>query len=274
VIFSPKKIGTSFVSLRFTNRFLFLFKLFCVVRNQAYLDRPFKKGPVHISAPHMYVTVLEALELKPGNAFLNVGSGTGYLCCLAWNILGDIGLTHGIEISHRMVEYSKGNIKKFEAKKQHILGKFDAEPISIVHGNCFDIDVYSSVASCKYDRIYVGAGCPESRKQFFYDLLADGGILVLPVDEKNQMMKVRKVAGTIYSVSHVSNVHFAPLIEADIMDNADGNTGSEMNFPSSLTPLEVILGQADVSSLFIHHSMPKRFTFYIFQFFFSSFFSF
>jgi hypothetical protein len=30
---------------------------------------------------------------------------------LAWNILGDIGLTHGIEISHRMVEYNKGNTR-------------------------------------------------------------------------------------------------------------------------------------------------------------------
>jgi protein-L-isoaspartate O-methyltransferase len=127
-----------------------------------------------------------------------VGRRTGYLCCLAWNILGDIGLTHGIEISHRKVEYSKENIKKFEAKKQHIQGKFDAEPISIVHVNCFDIDVYSSVASCKYELIYIGAGCPESRKQFFYDFLADGGILVLPVDEKNQTMRVRKERSTVF----------------------------------------------------------------------------
>lgn len=43
----------------------------------AYIDAPLREGPVHLSAPHIYGAVLDALELKPGASFLNVGSGTG-----------------------------------------------------------------------------------------------------------------------------------------------------------------------------------------------------
>ena len=76
-------------------------------RSQAYLDRPFKSGSIHISAPHMYVTVLEALDLQRGNSFLNVGSGSGYLSCLASYLLGGVGICHGIEISASAVEHSR-----------------------------------------------------------------------------------------------------------------------------------------------------------------------
>ena len=44
----------------------------------------------HISAPHIYGAVLEALDLQPNSsrAFLCVGSGTGYLCAIAAEIMG------------------------------------------------------------------------------------------------------------------------------------------------------------------------------------------
>ena len=57
-------------------------------RMEAYADRPFKQGYVHISAPHMYATVLEQLELQPGHSFLNIGSGSGYFSCLVACMLG------------------------------------------------------------------------------------------------------------------------------------------------------------------------------------------
>lgn len=56
----------------------------------AYADKPLRDGNVHISAPHIYGSVLEALELPKNSSlcFLNAGSGTGYLTCIAATILG------------------------------------------------------------------------------------------------------------------------------------------------------------------------------------------
>lgn len=188
-------------------------------RLEAYTDRPFKRDFVHISAPHMYVTVLEHLELQPGMSFLNIGSGSGYFSCLAACMLGDGGLSHGIDIDANVVRHSqeccerwfKGVLARREAGEVG-LPTISREGVALVHGaipislafvftltcrtpfsphpsltplaliaagNCFDIDVAVAVSSCRYDRIYVGAGCPADKKEFFFSLLSDTGIMVV-----------------------------------------------------------------------------------------------
>jgi protein-L-isoaspartate O-methyltransferase len=185
------------------------------------MDRPFRKGKVHMSAPHMYHTVLEALDLKPGNSFLNVGSGSGYLSCLAAFITGESSV-HGIELAEGLCEYAEERVQLWHAKltaaENHggFSRKVAVESISFERGNCFDIHTASTLKN-KYDRIYIGAGCPEDRKDFFLSLLADDGVLVVPINEKSQLISVR-YSGGIYTTTHISNVHFAPLLDTDAQD--------------------------------------------------------
>lgn len=51
-------------------------------------DSALRSGNVHLSAPGIYAKVMEALELKRGQSFLNMGSGTGYLSTMAGLIIG------------------------------------------------------------------------------------------------------------------------------------------------------------------------------------------
>lgn len=174
----------------------------------------------------MYITVLKALELNAGKSFLNVGSGSGYLSCLAASLLGEEGVSHGVEISEGACQFSREKAKEWHAKlssdRQAAGG--DSSPssiisldgISFVHANCFDLDVLNTVNTMKYDRIYVGAGCPESRKEFFLSMLADNGIMVVPINEKNQMLSIRKFYGRVYSLKPISNVNFAPLLDTAV----------------------------------------------------------
>lgn len=170
----------------------------------------------------MYATVLEALDLRPGQAFLNIGSGSGYLTCLAANIVGPTGVSHGVEISAAAVDHCKrcvdtwiNKLSESDPEKGDAFRR--AEPFAFVNCNCFELDMSDLVNVCKYDRIYVGAGCPEQRKEFFYPLLKDGGsIMVVPINERNEMLKIRRLCGNVFSISHVSNVHFAPLIESTV----------------------------------------------------------
>mmetsp|Transcript_47456 Transcript_47456/g.143656 ORF Transcript_47456/g.143656 Transcript_47456/m.143656 type:complete len:129 (+) Transcript_47456:194-580(+) len=67
----------------------------------AHSDQPLKVGNVHLSAPHIYGSALEALELTENSSlsFLNVGSGTGYLSCIVAEILGSKSVNFGEYIS-------------------------------------------------------------------------------------------------------------------------------------------------------------------------------
>ena len=54
-----------------------------------YINAPFRNGQQHLSAPCIYATALEALELSVGCSFLNVCAGTGYFSAVASQILGN-----------------------------------------------------------------------------------------------------------------------------------------------------------------------------------------
>lgn len=67
------------------------------MENSAHLDQPLKDGHLHISAPHIYGSAMEALELPPNSStsFLNIGSGTGYLSCIVAEVLGAKSINFG-----------------------------------------------------------------------------------------------------------------------------------------------------------------------------------
>lgn len=132
---------------------------------------------------------------------MNVGSGSGYLSCLVSYMLGPSGLCHGIDINEEVVQHSRQATTQWISKQKtdptsSLLRIGDS--IHYISGNCFDIDILYTVNCCKYDRIYVGAACPSSRQEFFYSMLADGGILVLPVTELSQLVMVKRHAGAVY----------------------------------------------------------------------------
>lgn len=68
--------------------------------------------------------VVEALNLKPGQSFLNIGSGTGYLNTLVGLILGCSGINHGVEVHVDVVEYAYQKLEEF-IKNSPALDKFD-----------------------------------------------------------------------------------------------------------------------------------------------------
>jgi protein-L-isoaspartate O-methyltransferase len=101
-------------------------------RNEAYFDRPFKRDYVHISAPHMY----------------GVGSGSGYLSCLAATLLGDGGVSHGIDMNPAVVRHSKeccqrwySSLLESRSAGDDNLPVISPEGVQFVVGNCFDIEI-------------------------------------------------------------------------------------------------------------------------------------
>lgn len=149
------------------------------LQDEAYSDSPIRGDDhLHMSAPHMYATVLEALDLKPGMSFLNIGSGTGYFSMLAGYIVGTRGVNHGIELRANLVEHANECCDEFFTYKPKM--KKEICYPQFIAGNCFHIDALAF----KYDRVYCGAACPPARLEFLQQLVKPGGFVVVPSGTK------------------------------------------------------------------------------------------
>uniref|UniRef100_A0A672RJ14 Protein-L-isoaspartate (D-aspartate) O-methyltransferase domain containing 2 n=1 Tax=Sinocyclocheilus grahami TaxID=75366 RepID=A0A672RJ14_SINGR len=148
-------------------------------RDSAYKDLAWRHGNLHLSAPCIYSEVMEALDLQPGLSFLNLGSGTGYLSTMVGLILGPFGVNHGVELHADVVDYANQKLDYF-IKTSDSFDKFEfCEPTFVV-GNCLEIPPESQ----QYDRVYCGAGVQKEYENYMKNLLKVGGILVLPLEEK------------------------------------------------------------------------------------------
>uniref|UniRef100_A0A7S1FZ34 Protein-L-isoaspartate(D-aspartate) O-methyltransferase n=1 Tax=Corethron hystrix TaxID=216773 RepID=A0A7S1FZ34_9STRA len=196
----------------------------------SYLDQPIKLGNIHISAPHIYGSALEALELVPNSSmsFLNVGSGTGYISCIVSQILGTHSLNVGVELQEDIIRHCKSSIDKwYESRSKNEPGA--ALPnIEIIHGNGLNIDDTKGQSINGFDRIYVGASINSSELVNLTKLLSRGGILVGPVDD--ELIKITRIPPVTCDRSSVgsnmsdkflklviSGVRFAPALKYPVM---------------------------------------------------------
>jgi len=186
-------------------------KLFVPKGNEdiAYSDQPLKEGNIHISAPHIYCSALEALDLQPNScmSFLNIGSGTGYLSCIAAEILGPRSLNVGVDIYEDVVQHCRNSINGWKSAKMTACGKRRASgtmafnshrdsvssipPIEIIHGNGLEISSCVGESVVGFDRIYIGASIEKADLPNIKSLLCPGGMIVGPVED--ELVKIIRI---------------------------------------------------------------------------------
>jgi protein-L-isoaspartate O-methyltransferase len=149
------------------------------LRSVSYSDQPLRQGAIHVSAPHIYGTILEALELTPNKSFsfLNAGSGTGYLSSMVAVILGPTSLSINIDCHAEAIAHSKVAVDEWKASMPDTKHLPDMQ---FLLGNVLNMDVNQGECLRGFDRIYVGAALEKSNLAPLASLLKVGGILVGP----------------------------------------------------------------------------------------------
>ena len=173
-------------------------------RDSAYRDAAWKHGHLHLSAPCIYSQVLEALQLKPGQSFLNVGSGTGYLSTMAGLVLGHRGSNNGIELHPDVVEYANNKLHHFLLHSDALYRYDFCEPV-FVSGN--------GLVLCdgrQFDRVYCGASVAPEYCAQVQSLLKENGILVMPLND--QLVQVTRTADGRFITKNLLPVSFASLV--------------------------------------------------------------
>lgn len=134
-------------------------------KENAYLDTPLPiPGNATISAPHMHAISLEALQLKPGEKFLEIGAGSGIMQAYAYGIIGKKGKVIGIEINKETYEFGKKNLER--------AGYTD---IRFILGD----GSKGLPEEAPFDKIVISAACPDIPKPLIKQLKQDGIILAV-----------------------------------------------------------------------------------------------
>jgi len=149
-----------------------------------------------ISQPYTIAVMLEALELKPGDKVLEIGTGSGYNAALIGCIIGRKGKLFTTEIVPELAEESK--------KKLSALGLKNVKVVVCDGSLGYD-------KGKVYDKIMVTAACKEVPPPLLKQL-RNNGILVAPVGcaYEQEMLKVKKV-GKKLEVKNLGFFVFVPL---------------------------------------------------------------
>ncbi len=161
----------------------------------AYQDKAFPIGEGQtISQPYTVAFQTELLKIKPGDKVLEIGTGSGYQCCILLEL--------GAKVS--TIEY----LKPLYSKAKHLLSMMGYKA-HFLHGD----GSKGFPAFAPYDKILVTAGAPSVPEALIEQLQAPG-ILVIPVggSERQKMISIRRSEeGKLIRKEH-NYFSFVPLL--------------------------------------------------------------
>ena len=165
----------------------------------AYRDSPLPIAASQtISQPYIVALMTAALQLKPRDRVLEVGTGSGYAAAILAELASEV---FTIERHKILVE---------SAKKR--LADLDYKNIQILHGD----GTLGWPEHAPYDAIVVAAGGPDVPDALKRQL-AVGGRLVIPVGatlQTQKLLRVVRVSEREYREESLGDVRFVPLIGA------------------------------------------------------------
>jgi protein-L-isoaspartate(D-aspartate) O-methyltransferase len=148
-----------------------------------------------ISQPYMVARMTALLELNADAQVLEIGTGSGYQTAILAHLVNHV--------------YSVERIKGLQWQAKRRLKQLDLHNVSTRHG-----DGWQGWAA-PFDAIIVTAAPPEIPTALIAQL-RDGGRMVLPVGEDQQVLKRLRRQGDEMIEEIIEPVRFVPLVQGDL----------------------------------------------------------
>ena len=179
------------VALRKVERHLFVPE---ALHHRAYSDQPLPIGHSQtISQPYIVAYMTEALELKPSDRVLEIGTGSGYQAAILAELVREV---YSIEIVEPLAKESAERLKRLSYKN-----------IKLRTGNGYR----GWPEAAPFDAIIVTAA-PPSIPAALIEQLAEGGRLVVPVGTMFQeLIRVRRTPKGM-TQEDLLPVRFVPMV--------------------------------------------------------------
>lgn len=168
------------------------------VRHLAYADAPVDIGEAQtISQPFMVGYMTQALELKPADRVLEIGTGSGYQAAILAELAGEV---YTVEI-----------LQALALRAEATLGRLGCRNVSIKVGDGFQ----GWAEHAPYDAVILTCA-PERIPQALVDQLRQGGRLVIPLGPESgplsgQELIVARKSGAGMSEETRMPVRFVPM---------------------------------------------------------------
>lgn len=150
-----------------------------------------------ISQPYMVARMTELLALTPQSRVLEIGTGSGYQTAILANLVEHV--------------CSVERIKSLQWQARRRLKQLDLHNISTRHGDGWQ----GWQVKSPFDAIIVTAA-PSEIPVALLGQLADGGIMVLPVGDEQQVLKRIRRHGDEFLADTIEAVRFVPLIRGEL----------------------------------------------------------
>ena len=165
-------------------------------RSHSYEDRalPLEVGQT-ISQPYIVALMTEALQVRPGDRVLEVGTGSGYQTAVLARLAALV--------------FTVERIGELHTTARTVLGKLAVDEVffHVGDGSC------GWVEHAPYDRILVSAGAPEVPEALKAQLSSDGGRMVIPVGDTDlQELVVVTRIGDVFKSETLIGCRFVPLV--------------------------------------------------------------
>ena len=165
----------------------------------AYEDSPLPIGEGQtISQPYIVALMVEALELKPGDRVLEVGTGSGYAAAILARVASEV---YTIERIQDLAEAARARCRSLGLSNVHV-----------IHGD----GSLGWLEQAPYDAIVVAAGGPEAPRALLAQLRV-GGRLVIPVGPSLRLQRlvcIRRTGDDAFEEEELTEVRFVPLVGA------------------------------------------------------------
>jgi len=150
-----------------------------------------------ISQPYTVAVMTEALDPKPEEKILEIGSGSGYQAALLAHCVGKKGKIITVELEPDLVKFAKKNIKKTKLKNIRVI--------------CDDGKLgYREEAP--YDKCMITAACQEIPKLIIKQIKVKGRV-VAPVNDflGQKLIVLDKLSETEFKKKDLGSFIFVPL---------------------------------------------------------------
>lgn len=163
----------------------------------AYDDTPLPIGEGQtISQPYIVALMAEAMQIRPGDRVLEVGTGSGYAAAVLSRVAGQV---YGIERHHTLAKQAIERMQDLGYDNVQIL--------------CGDGSL-GWPEQAPFDAIVVAAGSPEAPKALI-EQLKTGGRLVIPAGSRSghqRLLRITRASKSQVEIEELGNVRFVPLI--------------------------------------------------------------